>query len=101
MSKSIVSQLKKTRVPIGAAVLAMLILLGSMSPVFSQSTTTKPAPAKSTKAKKGTSKAGSSISVGQKFTPLNLKDQTGKVFDYDAALKKGSVALVIFRSADW
>ena len=45
--------------------------------------------------------AGGSIKVGDKFPALNLKDQAGKAFDLAATLKKGPVALVIFRSADW
>lgn len=45
--------------------------------------------------------AGDSIKVGDKFPSLNLKDQAGEAFDLSGTLKKGPVALVIFRSADW
>lgn len=100
MSKFFFAGRRKPHLPVSAVLLATLFLVGWMSPTFAQSTTTKPAPAKSA-GKKSSAKAGSSIVVGQSFPAVKLKDQTGETFDLSAALKKGPVALVIFRSADW
>ncbi len=41
------------------------------------------------------------LAVGQKAPSFTLKDQTGRDVSLDALLKKGPVALVFFRSADW
>ena len=99
MSKKLYPRLPKALSPIGLACLALLFLVGT-SPVHAQSTTTKPkTTAGSTK--KATSGPGSSIEVGAKFPSISLPDQNGKTFELAEALKKGPVALVIFRSADW
>ena len=99
MSKKLYPRLPKALSPIGLACLALLFLV-SASPLHAQSTTTKSKPtADSTK--KATSGPGSSIVVGEKFPSISLPDQNGKKFELAAALKKGPVALVIFRSADW
>lgn len=91
----------QSRLSNNAMVLATLFLIVWVSPTFAQSTATKPDAAQSAAAKKGSSQAGGGIEVGQTFPAVKLKDQTGQVFDFAAALKKGPVALVIFRSADW
>lgn len=44
-------------------------------------------------------KAG--LSVGQKAPAFTLKDHEGRDVSLDALLKKGPVALVFYRSADW
>ena len=41
------------------------------------------------------------VGVGQKAPDFALKDQTGREVSLAALLKKGPVALVFFRSADW
>ncbi len=81
------------------ACLALLILISGSSLVQAQATATKPKAKEA--AKKDAGAAGQSIKVGQTFPTLKLKDQNGKAFDLSQTLKKGPVALVIFRSADW
>jgi cytochrome oxidase Cu insertion factor (SCO1/SenC/PrrC family) len=44
-------------------------------------------------------KAG--LKVGEKGPKFTLKDQDGKERSLDDLLKKGKVALVFYRSADW
>ena len=39
--------------------------------------------------------------IGSKAPNFTLKDQTGKNYSLNALLKKGKVALVFYRSADW
>ncbi len=41
------------------------------------------------------------IKVGEKAPRFTLKDQEGKQRSLDDLLKKGKVALVFYRSADW
>jgi cytochrome oxidase Cu insertion factor (SCO1/SenC/PrrC family) len=41
------------------------------------------------------------LSVGEKAPAFALKDQEGKERSLDDFLKKGKVALVFYRSADW
>ena len=41
------------------------------------------------------------LRIGQAAPAFSLKDQTGKEVSLKALLKKGPVALVFFRSADW
>ncbi len=41
------------------------------------------------------------LKVGAKAPPFTLKDQDGKERSLDELLKKGKVALVFYRSADW
>jgi cytochrome oxidase Cu insertion factor (SCO1/SenC/PrrC family) len=41
------------------------------------------------------------LKVGEKAPRFTLKDQEGKERSLDDLLKKGKVALVFFRSADW
>jgi cytochrome oxidase Cu insertion factor (SCO1/SenC/PrrC family) len=41
------------------------------------------------------------VKVGTKAPPFTLKDQEGKERSLDELLKKGKVALVFYRSADW
>ena len=41
------------------------------------------------------------LKVGAKAPSFTLKDQVGKERSLDQLLKKGKVALVFYRSADW
>ena len=41
------------------------------------------------------------LKVGAKASNFSLKDQQGKERSLDEFLKKGKVALVFYRSADW
>jgi peroxiredoxin len=41
------------------------------------------------------------LRIGQQAPPFTLNDQNGNQVSLDALLKKGPVALVFFRSADW
>jgi cytochrome oxidase Cu insertion factor (SCO1/SenC/PrrC family) len=41
------------------------------------------------------------LKVGEKAPKFTLKDQEGKERSLDDLLKKGKVALVFYRSADW
>jgi cytochrome oxidase Cu insertion factor (SCO1/SenC/PrrC family) len=41
------------------------------------------------------------LKVGEKAPKFTLKDQEGKERSLDELLKKGKVALVFYRSADW
>jgi cytochrome oxidase Cu insertion factor (SCO1/SenC/PrrC family) len=41
------------------------------------------------------------LKVGAKAPKFTLKDQEGKERSLDELLKKGKVALVFYRSADW
>lgn len=41
------------------------------------------------------------LKVGSKAPAFTLKDQHGKEQSLEALLKKGNVALVFYRSADW
>ncbi len=41
------------------------------------------------------------LKVGSKAPALKLKDQNGKEHSLESLLKKGNVALVFYRSADW
>jgi cytochrome oxidase Cu insertion factor (SCO1/SenC/PrrC family) len=43
----------------------------------------------------------SGLTVGEKAPKFTLKDQEGKERSLDDLLKKGKVALVFYRSADW
>ena len=43
----------------------------------------------------------SGLKVGEKAPKFTLKDQEGKERSLDDLLKKGKVALVFYRSADW
>jgi len=41
------------------------------------------------------------LAVGSKAPSFSLKDQEGRERSLDELLKKGKVALVFYRSADW
>ena len=41
------------------------------------------------------------VAVGKKAPLFTLKDQTNRDVSLDSLVKKGPVALVFFRSADW
>ena len=43
----------------------------------------------------------SGLSVGQKAPAFTLKDQNDRDVSLESLLKKGPVALVFYRSADW
>ena len=43
----------------------------------------------------------SGLSVGQKAPGFTLKDQNDRDVSLESLLKKGPVALVFYRSADW
>ena len=45
--------------------------------------------------------AQTGVKVGEKAPRFTLKDQEGKERSLDELLKKGKVALVFYRSADW
>lgn len=45
--------------------------------------------------------AGIGLPAGQKAPDFNLKDQNGREHSLQELTKKGSVALVFYRSADW
>jgi cytochrome oxidase Cu insertion factor (SCO1/SenC/PrrC family) len=70
------------------AVAAAVVLLAAPT-VFSQGKG-QPAPDEQT-----------GLMVGAKAPKFTLKDQEGKDRSLDEFLKKGKVALVFFRSADW
>jgi cytochrome oxidase Cu insertion factor (SCO1/SenC/PrrC family) len=44
---------------------------------------------------------GPGVKVGDRAPSFKLKDQKGKEQSLDSLLKKGTVALVFYRSADW
>jgi cytochrome oxidase Cu insertion factor (SCO1/SenC/PrrC family) len=75
--------------PIRSMVGAAAFVLFAASFSFSQGSG-KPAP---------NGKAG--LKVGEKAPKFTLKDQEGKERSLDDLLKKGKVALVFYRSADW
>ncbi len=97
MSKFISFRARGGLPPFGAACCALLFLI-SCSPVHAQKKATNSTPDASAK-DAGT--AGSSIKIGEKIPAFKLTDQNGKPFDLGQTLKKGPVALVIFRSANW
>ena len=41
------------------------------------------------------------LEIGAKAPSFMLKDQDGKSFNSETALKRGPVAIVFYRSADW
>jgi peroxiredoxin len=41
------------------------------------------------------------LKIGEKAPKFKLKDQSGKEFSLEEALKKGPAALVFHRSASW
>ncbi len=45
--------------------------------------------------------SGPGIRVGQTLPEIRLKDQNGKEVDLASIYKKGPVAIVFYRSADW
>ncbi len=47
------------------------------------------------------SEAQAGLQVGAKAPKFSLRDQEGKDRSLDEILKKGKVALVFYRSADW
>jgi cytochrome oxidase Cu insertion factor (SCO1/SenC/PrrC family) len=68
---------------------AAAVVLVVASPAWSQSKT-KPAPEEQT-----------GLGVGENAPKFTLKDQQGRDRSLDEFLKKGNVALVFYRSADW
>jgi len=87
--------------PFVAALLVTLIAAFCIPAANAQSTAKTKKTQASKTAQKDKVEAGYSIVVGETFPTLELKDQSGEVFDMAASLEKGPVALVIFRSADW
>ncbi len=81
--------LNEARWTVGAMALAAAIALAAPGNVWAQAKG-KPAPEEQTGVKVG--------EVAPKFT---LKDQDGKDRSLDELLKRGNVALVFYRSADW
>jgi cytochrome oxidase Cu insertion factor (SCO1/SenC/PrrC family) len=75
--------------PIRSMTLAAALVLHAGPAVWSQDKG-KPAPEEQT-----------GLKVGAKAPPFTLKDQEGKDRSLDEILKKGKVALVFYRSADW
>jgi cytochrome oxidase Cu insertion factor (SCO1/SenC/PrrC family) len=77
------------RIRIRTMALAAAVVLLAAATAFSQ-TKVKPA-----------SDEDSGLKVGEKAPTFTLKDQEGKERTLDDLLKKGKVALVFYRSADW
>ena len=75
--------------PIRSMALAAAVVLLAAPSAFSQGKG-KPAPEEQT-----------GLTVGAKAPTFTLKDQEGKERSLDELLKKGNVALVFYRSADW
>jgi cytochrome oxidase Cu insertion factor (SCO1/SenC/PrrC family) len=71
------------------AIAAAVVLLLSASTAFSQG---KGKPA---------SDEQSGMKIGEKAPKFALKDQEGKDRSLDDLIKRGKVALVFYRSADW
>ena len=78
--------------PIRSIVLTAAVVLLAASPAWTQGKgeKAKPAPEEQT-----------GLMVGEKAPKFTLKDQTGKERSLEELLKKGKVALVFYRSADW
>jgi cytochrome oxidase Cu insertion factor (SCO1/SenC/PrrC family) len=75
--------------PIRSITLAAAVVLLAAPSAWSQSKG-KPAPEELT-----------GLKVGAKAPAFTLKDQNGEDRSLDELLKKGKVALVFYRSADW
>ena len=75
--------------PIRSMALAAAVVLLAAPTAWSQGKG-KPAPEEQT-----------GLKVGEKAPKFTLKDQEGKERSLDEFLKKGKVALVFYRSADW
>jgi cytochrome oxidase Cu insertion factor (SCO1/SenC/PrrC family) len=75
--------------PIRSMALAAAVVLLAAPTAFSQGKA-KPAP-----------NENAGLKVGEKAPKFTLKDQEGKERSLDDLLKKGKVALVFYRSADW
>jgi cytochrome oxidase Cu insertion factor (SCO1/SenC/PrrC family) len=75
--------------PIRSMALAAAVVLLAAPTAFSQGKD-KPAPDQQT-----------GLEVGTKAPRFTLKDQRGTERSLDELLKKGKVALVFYRSADW
>jgi cytochrome oxidase Cu insertion factor (SCO1/SenC/PrrC family) len=75
--------------PIRSLTLAAAVVLLAAPTAFSQGKA-KPAPNENT-----------GLKVGEKAPKFTLKDQEGRERSLDDLLKKGKVALVFYRSADW
>lgn len=75
--------------PIRSMALGAVIALLAAPPAWAQGSG-KPAPEEQT-----------GLKVGEKAPKFTLKDQEGKERSLDDLLKKGKVALVFYRSADW
>ena len=74
--------------PIRSMALAAAVVLLAAPTAFSQG-----------KGKAAQEKAG--LKVGERAPKFTLKDQEGRDRSLDDLLKKGKVALVFYRSADW
>jgi cytochrome oxidase Cu insertion factor (SCO1/SenC/PrrC family) len=75
--------------PIRSLAVGTVIALLATSPAWAQDKG-KPAPEEQT-----------GLKVGEKATRFTLKDQEGEERSLDDLLRKGKVALVFYRSADW
>ena len=75
--------------PIRSMTLAASVVLLTVPSAWSQAKG-KPAPVEQT-----------GLKVGEPAPTFTLKDQEGKERSLDEFLKKGKVALVFYRSADW
>lgn len=76
----------KTRL-VSAALVALLLTTLTAVNAFAQ--------------EKAASKDMTGIKVGEKAPDFELKAQDGKTYKLSEVAKKGTVALVFFRSADW
>ncbi len=82
----------------------MKIAVGSMSlaaVVLSLVVATTPAQEPKTEKGKPAPEEQTGLKVGEKAPAFTLKDPDGKERRLDEFLKKGKVALVFYRSADW
>ena len=78
----------------------MRLMLGSLGLAASVALLVTPALRAQEKGKPA-AESLSGLKVGSKAPRFTLKDQEGKERSLDDLLKKGKVALVFYRSADW
>ncbi len=75
--------------------LSAALLCWSSVAVGQGTTEAKPATSKQTQA------FSPGIELGQKLPTISLKNQKGETISMQSMLQTGSVALIVFRSADW
>lgn len=87
------NKITPTLVKITLIILTLAVALGSAQE--------KTAPTAPKKSEKEAPAEMSGLVVGKQAPPFTLKDQDGKDLALAQLLKKGPVALVFYRSADW